>query len=130
MKCLNVNQLIELKESGKPAKWHPDYRRHILRKNADELVFIKYIKNIKSYINVEAQGELGGLYSRDIRSDGRGFNTGDPMFIYADHQEVENTKCENLKVANSRPEATRCAKCGGPLKEPFFNIKFCPVCEP
>jgi len=36
---------------------------------------------------------------------------------------------EQLKVLNSKPEASRCAKCHGALKEPMPGIKFCPVCE-
>ena len=36
----------------------------------------------------------------------------------------------DIKAANSCPEATNCAKCGGPLKQPWPDVKFCPVCEP
>lgn len=35
----------------------------------------------------------------------------------------------DLKKLNSAPSATNCAQCKGPLKEPWINIKFCPVCE-
>jgi hypothetical protein len=47
--------------------------------------------------------------------------------------DVDNTSVstsqEVLKVKNSSPEATKCASCGGKLKEPYPGIKLCPKCE-
>ena len=36
---------------------------------------------------------------------------------------------KKLKILNSKPEARKCAKCEGPLVEPYPRIKYCPKCE-
>lgn len=38
----------------------------------------------------------------------------------------------SLKAANTRPDAVKCAKCGGDLKDPGCGptYRHCPKCEP
>jgi hypothetical protein len=36
----------------------------------------------------------------------------------------------NLKVLNSRLSSQTCASCKGPLREPYPDLKHCPLCEP
>lgn len=58
--------------------------------------------------------DTGGFFQYDHRSP--------PMFVGE----------MGLKVANTRPEAIRCAFCGGLLKDPGMGplYKHCPRCEP
>jgi hypothetical protein len=34
-----------------------------------------------------------------------------------------------LKAYNSNPQNNVCGACGGELKNPYINIRYCPVCE-
>jgi len=45
---------------------------------------------------------------------------------------VDTRPVANLKTANTKPEATHCAACGGKLKDPGMGptYKYCPKCEP
>ena len=46
--------------------------------------------------------------------------------------ETQNTNVIDIKSANTRPEATNCIKCNGPLKDIGMgpSFKYCPACEP
>lgn len=133
MKCLEIDELKEFIGTKKMVTWHPDYN-FIHRSYKDVNYLVKNITVFHGNYSVYLEEENGYTVNKIVDSQGYGVDSRKPVFIMADlGLEVETqpyfTK-EALKKANSRPSATTCAKCGGPLKEPVMNIKYCPVCEP
>lgn len=52
---------------------------------------------------------------------------------WSQNTQSQTNSMPTLKQLNTRPEATNCAKCGGPLANPcpgWYTMKHCKVCEP
>lgn len=112
-------------------KWHPDYEHNWL-KGKESKMYVKRITSLEKgdhYITLVAV-DNDYVECKTIRENGHGSKTGCPMLVLADVMlKIEPFSNEELKKANSRHDAINCAKCNDFLKEPFPNIKYCPVCE-
>ena len=136
MEHLGVSEMMALVGSDIQVKWHPDYYDNVVSGaiNAQYLI-VRVAGSMKKdeYVVVLEHVPSGSVQERWVDNDGLGKESGDPMLIMADVMpDLDDPPLskEALKKANSRHNATKCAKCGGPLKEPFLNVKHCPVCEP
>jgi hypothetical protein len=129
MKCLNSEELSKLIGTTTQITWHPGYHQLVHPHNRNDKFWIKSIDLGPHTFGVLVVDKSKRETYKVIDPNGLGCVTKLPVFTLAD---VENTEhdIKDLKLINSRPDTTKCAKCGGPLKMPFPNIKYCPVCEP
>jgi hypothetical protein len=134
MECLNAQELTELVGTDTEVKFHSKYPTFPAHK--DLRFFIKEVVSISVLLDEFKVGfcSTGGVYvcAKNIDADGYGIDSKLPVLILADSSSQTPSLSfnqETLKKENSKPSATSCAKCGGPLKVPFPNIKYCPVCE-
>jgi len=131
MEHLTLKELRELAGVKTRVRWHPDYFLNVSSYNvAKDLFFVVWVRRCDEFWEVGLEHHNGGIQTRGINEEGCGSQSKVPMLIRADvAPEIDFTDKE-LKRLNSRHNATRCAKCNRPLKEPFQNVKHCPVCEP
>ena len=133
IKSLDVKNLLNYADQFKEHKCLLYYWQSVKWYGADELM--DYLGNIpgEDYYFIRIGEELD---DNEINGDwwDNPFECSLSRSIeFSNNKKECSINAATLKVKNTSPHSTNCAKCGGQLKDPIpgcSNLKYCPICEP